>query len=236
MLWSSADADVSPLSGFAALAHPLELPERNEKELSAVVDGVSRWLKFHSGWLLILDNIDAVEDLNLIRRLVPSGAGGYVLITTRLRSTVRVAKLLELEKMEPQEGALFLLRRGGLIPREALLDAAPEAERLLAARISNEVDGLPLALDQAGAFIEETPSTPAEYLSFYQTEGGRLRKLRGEVAGEHPSVTVHFSWRSPGSVRRIRRQPTCCGLVPFWPHALFQKKSSRKTERNWESD
>jgi hypothetical protein len=50
-----------------------------------------------------------------------------------------------------------------------------------------------LALDQAGAFIEETPSTLAEYLTFYRTEGARLRKLRGEIASEHASVTVTFS-------------------------------------------
>ena len=194
VLWSSADRDTSLLSGFAALANTLDLPERNEKELSAVAGGVSRWLESHSRWLLILDNIDTVEDWNMIRRLIPSGSAGHLLITTRLHSTGGIAKLVELPKMSPQDGALFLLRRAGLIPHEAPLEAAPMADRTAAMQISNEVDGLALALDQAGAFIEETPSTPAEYLELYRTEGARLRQFRGEMAAEHPSsVTVTFS-------------------------------------------
>jgi tetratricopeptide (TPR) repeat protein len=63
----------------------------------------------------------------------------------------------------------------------------------LAEEISIELGEVPLALDQAGAFIEEVPSTLAEYLRLYRTEGVRLRKRRGEVATEHDSVTVTFS-------------------------------------------
>src|SRR5262249_51480882 len=150
-------------------------------------------LKSHSGWLLILDNIDTVEDLNIVRQLVPYGSLGHLLITTRVHGTGRIAKVVELNQMEAHEGALFLLRRARLIAPEATLEAASGTDRLAAIQISNEVDGLPLALDQAAAFIEEMPSTPAEYLNLYQTEGARLRTLRGAFAAEHPSVTVTFS-------------------------------------------
>jgi len=193
VLWSGADVNAPLVSGFAALAHVLEIPGRNEKELSAVARGVRRWLELNSGWLLILDNIDTVEDLLMVRQLVPLSGAGHLLLTTRLHATGGLAKLVELDKMEPEEGALFLLRRAGIIARDAPLDAAADADRTIAERISREVAGLPLALDQAGAFIEETPSTPAEYLRLYQTEGARLRRLRGEMAAGHASVTVTFS-------------------------------------------
>jgi tetratricopeptide (TPR) repeat protein len=193
VLWGSADVAGSLLSGFAALANTLDLPEKDEKELSAVAGGVTGWLESHSGWLLILDNIDTVEDLNIVRRLVPSGSGGHLLITTRLFGTGQIAQVVELEKMEPEEGALFLLRRAKILALDTPLEAASEGDRTLAAQFSREVDGLPLALDQAAAFIEETPSTPAEYLNLYRTEGTRLRKQRGDVGTEHPSVTVTFS-------------------------------------------
>src|SRR5439155_9377292 len=84
-------------------------------------------------------------------------------------------------------------RRANVIDNNAALTAAQESDRKRAEQIANEVGGLPLALDQAGAFIEETPSTLDEYLRFYQTEGARLRKQRGEVATDHASVTVTFS-------------------------------------------
>ncbi len=82
VLWAGADDN-----GFATLANVLDLPEKSEKELSAVAAGVTRWLESHSGWLLILDNIDTVEDLNSAYKLVPSGSNGHLFITTRLNST-----------------------------------------------------------------------------------------------------------------------------------------------------
>ena len=103
-----------------------------------------------------------------------------------------LAQRVEIEEMEPEEGALFLLRRAGIIARDAPLDAASEGDRQLAEQISEELGGLALALDQAGAFIEEAPSSLAEYLEFYRSEGSKLLAERGGL-GDHPSVSVTFS-------------------------------------------
>ena len=221
VLWSSAESEADRLSGFAALANILDLPERDEKELSAVAAGVTRWFESQSGWLLLIDNIDTVEDWKTVRRLVPSGAPGHLLFTARLQSTGGFAKVVELDKMPPQDGALFLLRRAGRISYEATLEAAPEVDRIAAESISNEVGGLPLALDQAGAFIDETPSTPSEYLQFYRTEGTRLRNLRGEMAADHPSVTVTFSLafsrlaaKNPAAADLLRALSSGTGSIP----------------------
>src|SRR5262249_52899815 len=73
------------------------------------------------------------------------------------------------------------------------LDSAPEGLRKQAESLSSQVEGLPLALDQAAAFIEEKPSTLAEYQSLYQTECAELLKRRGRLAEDHPSVAVTFS-------------------------------------------
>jgi tetratricopeptide (TPR) repeat protein len=185
VLWSVADSRDALISGFAAFAKVLDLPEKDEKDLSVMATAVRGWLESNSGWLLILDNVDTIEDLLLVRQFAPVAAGGHVLITTRLQATGGIAELVELEEMTPEEGASFLLRR-------AKIDAK-DATRKLARQISTEVDGLPLALDQAGAFIEETPSTLAEYLALYRAEGAALRARRGKLAPEHASVTITFS-------------------------------------------
>ena len=189
VLWSGADSREALLSGFAALAKLLNLPQKDEQDFSIVVAAVRRWLESNSGWLLVLDN---VEDFTLVREFVPVAAEGHVLITTRLRATGEFAEPIELEKMELQEAALFLLRRAKVIPKDKSLEAAGETDGALARQISAEMDGLPLALDQAGAFIEETPSTLSEYLALYSAEGAALRARRGK-APSHPSVTITFS-------------------------------------------
>ena len=190
VLWSGADSRDALVSGFAAFANLLNLPQKDEQDLSVVVAAVRRWLESNSGWLLVLDN---VEDLAQVPQFAPVGAEGYVLITTRLRATGEFAEPVELRKMGPEEGALLLLRRAKVILKDKSLEAAREVDRALARQISTEVDGLPLALDQAGAFIEETPSTLAEYLALYRAEGAALRARRGNLAPGHPSVTITFS-------------------------------------------
>ena len=61
-----------------------------------------------------------------------------------------------------------------------------EAEQSVALQISQELGGLPLALDQAGAFIEETPSSLTEYLSLYRSERGKLLAERGSLVRRSP--------------------------------------------------
>ena len=190
VLWTGADSHNALLSGFAAFANLLNLPQKDEPDLSAVAVAVRRWLESNSGWLLVLDN---VEDLAVVPQFVPVDGRGHLLITTRLRATGEYAEPVELKKMEPDEGALFLLRRAKVIPKDKYLEAAGEVDRALARQISTEMDGLPLALDQAGAFIEEVPSTLAEYLALYRAEGAALRARRGKLAPSHPSVTITFS-------------------------------------------
>ena len=190
VLWSGAESVDALVSGFASAARLLELPQSDEGDLGVVVQAAKHWLESNRGWLLILDN---VEDLKLPADFIPSGSAGHLLLTTRLHATGNIAQRVELTKMEPREGSLFLLRRAKVIAGDAALEAAGEADRALAAEICEEVSGLPLALDQAGAFIEETPSSLAEYLELYRAEGAKLRAERGELARDHPSVSVTYS-------------------------------------------
>ena len=67
----------------------------------------------------------------------------------------RIAQHIELT-MPPEIGALFLLRRASILASYASLNDATEEDRELALEISRSMNGLPLALEQAGAYIEET--------------------------------------------------------------------------------
>jgi hypothetical protein len=178
VLWVKAEERSTLLSDFAALARALALQSANAKEQEVAVAEVRQWLNTHTGWLLILDNAD---DLDLAKEFLPNDGQGRVLLTTRAHAMRGLAERIDVDAMEPEEGADLLLRRSG------------QTDRTLAMKISEELGGLPLALDQAGAFIEETPSSLKEYLELYRSEKLKFLGERGESMGDHPSVTVTFS-------------------------------------------
>lgn len=189
VLWAKAESEDSLKADLTAIAAVLDLPEKNETDRDKVVSAVKRWLEEHTGWLLILDNAD---DLRLVSDLLRREWGGHLLLTSRAHGSGRVNQV-ELTMMTPEEGTVFLLRRAKLIALDDALTTATESDRELAAKITREAGGLPLALDQAGAFIEEKPSSLAEYLELYQKEGAKLRAERGGVTPDHDPVTITFS-------------------------------------------
>src|SRR6266446_6337421 len=67
------------------------------------------------------------------------------------------------------------------------------ADRTSAATIVQEMDGLPLALDQAGAFIEETQCSVSDYLQRYRQRQAVLLKRRGGSGKDHPEP-VATTW------------------------------------------
>src|SRR5713101_3985381 len=86
----------------------VKLPEKDEQDQNRVLEAFNRWLRKNDDWLLILDNAD---DLVMVNDFLPSLGQGHILLTTREQVTGVIAQRIEIEKMEPKEGALFLLRR-----------------------------------------------------------------------------------------------------------------------------
>ena len=181
ILWCRAETRNLLLTDLVALAQVLDLQEKDEQEQERVVQAVRRWLQNSTSWLLILDN---VEDLSLVEDALPSEYSGHVLLTTRAQSTGTFAQRIDLEQMEQEEGALFLLRRAKLIRTDAPLEAVTAAEQ--AKEIARLLDGLPLALDQAGAYIEETGCSLADYLERYRVRRAVLLNQRGRTSTDHP--------------------------------------------------
>jgi tetratricopeptide (TPR) repeat protein/transcriptional regulator with XRE-family HTH domain len=190
VLWVRADTPEVLTSDFAALASTLHLVEQAGHDQHRAIQAVKRWLVTHENWLLILDN---VEDMTLFNTL-PSTQGGYMLLTTRSQMTGPFARSLDLERMTPEEGALLLLRRAKFLGPDAPLEAACQADQDAATTICRLLSGLPLALDQAGAYIEETGCGLSGYMERYQRQRAALLNRRGCVVADHPqSVSTTFS-------------------------------------------
>jgi tetratricopeptide (TPR) repeat protein len=190
VFWTLADTHESLVSGYVAIARLLNLPEKDEQDQTIVVKAVVRWLTTYTDWLLILDNAD---DLTVVRELVPSVFGGRILLTTRALAMGRLARSIEIDTMPQDIGALFLLRRALLIPPDAHLDDATPTDETLAREICEEMGGLPLALDQAGAYIEEVQCSLSDYQQRYRTRRTYLLQRRGGQVADHPDP-VATTW------------------------------------------
>ena len=190
ILWVKAETEVSIISDFVTIAQMLDLQEKQEQEQHRIVEAVKGWFQEHPGWLLIFDNAD---DLAMVREFLPTGSKGHILLTTRAYATGRIAQHIEVEKMEPEEGALFLLHRAMLLEPDAPLEVASSTDQDIAKEIVRVMDGLPLALDQAGAYTEETGCGLQGYLQLYRTQGVHLLQERGEFVTDYPEP-VATTW------------------------------------------
>lgn len=219
VLWCRADTREALVSSYVALAKHLHLPEQDEQDRVLTVQAVIGWLSKHAGWLLILDNVD---DLSLLDAFLPFAFSGHLLLTTRVRATGKLAFSLVVDAMERDTGAVLLLRRARLIGQNASLETAAPADIAIARAISEELGGLPLALDQAGAYIEETCCSLSAYRERYHSHRPALLKRRGGSAYDYPAP-VATTWslsfarvqqRSPAAADLLR----CCALL--YPDAI----------------
>lgn len=190
VFWIKADTRENLLADFLALANLLHLPEQAAQESAIIIAAVKRWFLSHERWLLILDNAD---DLPLVREFLPSAQQGHTLLTTRTQALGGLACSVQVEEMNQEVGARFLLRRAGLLsPDKSSLDIL-SVHYQLARIVVQELGGLPLALDQAGAYMEETSSSLQEYLDVYRSHRFALLQRRGGLTSDHPEP-VATTW------------------------------------------
>ena len=186
IFWVNAAAHDTISADFATIALLLGLSTQQEQDI--VVRSVKQWLSVQAGWLLILDNVD---NLDMVADFLPAHSNGDVLLTTRLQALGTIAQSIEVEKMEMDEGITLLLRRAKVIPPVATFEQATEESKNQADLIFSELDGLPLALDQAGAYIEETHCGLAQYLNLYGTNRKELLLRRGKSPINHPQPVAN---------------------------------------------
>lgn len=191
VLWMRADTSEALASSSVLLAELLDLPERHEQEQQRTTAAVVRWLMQHPGWLLILDNL---EEVALLQPLLPVVHAGSLLLTTRLHAFGALAQPLELPPLSMEEATFLLLQRARLIETPETLDSLAPDVLADAHHIAESLGGLPLAVDQAGAYIEEMGCSIADYRQRYQEQRALMLRRRGSVPehlGDHPlSVTA----------------------------------------------
>ena len=188
--WFSGEDDTKFESSVNDLAIRLETKSDSfVHTLSATLALISR---NENKWLLILDNMDQLDLSANIVKLVSGPwqqrASGHLLITTRRKPTAVTnairyldeRRCLSLKCFDIDEGKKFLFHRVGIV-HNVEVDTAAE-------KLVQELGGLPLALEQAGAYIKSLPCTVSQYLEAYEEQ--RLRLLNRQKATQ---VSVYES-------------------------------------------
>ena len=181
---------------------------QNEETLSSTLHEMKTWLSLpgNDRWLLIYDNVDNPQIPDNKRQLAydirpyfPEAHQGSILVTTRWR-TLRIGHPIEVTKLSNDEESISLLVRmsGRAIEEGGFLRVMlckPMLTLIKDPSIKNLVerlDGLPLALATAGAYLGLTGISVSKYLEHYEKSWLDLHRTSPSL----PSYdqTIYSTW------------------------------------------
>jgi tetratricopeptide (TPR) repeat protein len=168
--WVTAEHPETLVRDLAALAEHVGLGSSDEP---AAAESARRHLERRGRWLLVLDN--AAEPAS-VREWIPQGHVGWTLITSRHDAWRGVATRERIDPLDVGAAASLLERRSG--------QHDPAGSRALADRLG----GLPLALEQVGAYLDVTGLSLAEYVGLFDDRAHEL--LARGVDPEVPTVAT----------------------------------------------
>ncbi|MGH4023986.1 MAG: FxSxx-COOH system tetratricopeptide repeat protein [Pseudonocardiaceae bacterium] len=189
--WINAEKPALIAEQFAALGTALGLPAAPDP--IATIRAVCNDLRTLQTWLLIFDSAERIEDL---RPVLPGGTG-HVLVTTRRGGFSALGPVLDLNVFDRTEAVQLLRCR------------APHLSLDHTAELAEQLGDLPLALEQAAAFLDQTGLPIATYLDLLRVRAHDLYG-RGQVAGHQDTIATLWSL----SLQRLQeRQPDAVHLL-----------------------
>ncbi|KFY82422.1 hypothetical protein V498_08591 [Pseudogymnoascus sp. VKM F-4517 (FW-2822)] len=118
--------------------------ESNDERIEFTLQMIESW---NRPWLLVFDNYDNPDRFQNLSRYIPPSSHGSILVTSRNSNLSRLGTIVEVPPMSQQEAVSMLYDRVGG-------DKAFPNEEEHATQIVNLLGCLPLAIDQAGAYIQ----------------------------------------------------------------------------------
>ncbi|PMD17725.1 hypothetical protein NA56DRAFT_605582, partial [Hyaloscypha hepaticicola] len=191
IFWVDAATKESTFESFRVIGQDLKLGIYEKSDIdpqepvleNRVILEVLKWFRQASGkeadWLVIIDNAD---DLTWgIESLIPRGAKGSIIITTRnvdFTNLLTNVESLAVGNMEVEEVISLLLKGVDLE-----LENAPTGVLAIARSIAEALDYLPLALDLARAYVADVrrTETAEKALSTYLKD---FQRHQDEILGD----------------------------------------------------
>ena len=197
--WVPSERAEEASAALADLARKMELQvgDNVAEAAEAALEELRRDSTPH--WLLIFDNADDPQQLE---PFLPTGSG-HVLITSRNQAWSHSAEPLEVDVVTRDESVSHLLRH---VPELSIADAESVADAL---------GHLPLAVEQASAWLEQTGMSARAYVDQLTTQSTRILALNQPPDYPMPVVaTWNLSFdrlkdRSPAAVRLLQILAFC---------------------------
>lgn len=175
--WIAAEESATIPDQFTALAWQLGLDPAADPEM--LREQVHGRLRDVPGWLLIFDNADAAEDIRpwLPGGPLPPGIPGHVIVTTRRGGFGVLGHVMELDVIDLPSAVALLRTR------------VPNLEEDPGREIAAELGRLPLALEQAAAYLDRSAMPARDYLDLLRRRAADLY-ARGTVSGRHETIAT----------------------------------------------
>ncbi|MGI3202571.1 hypothetical protein ACRJ4W_37755 [Streptomyces sp. GLT-R25] len=178
--WIEASSATTVTAGLSSLATALN-PVHAALPLDEAAAWAVAWLQGRTGWLVVFDNAEEPADLHpYLGRL----STGQTLVTTRRDLPWRdLGTPLRLDTLAPEASIRVLQEITG---RHADHDAAGLAE------LAEELGHLPLALQQAGAYLRQTHTSATSYLTQLRADPAGV--LAATAPGDPQQRTIAQLW------------------------------------------
>ncbi|KAF2647102.1 HET-domain-containing protein [Lophiostoma macrostomum CBS 122681] len=208
-----------------------------EGDLDRVVSAVKSWLELQGNthWLMVYDNYDnprlsknSDRSTVDIRQYLPESDHGSIIITTR-SARVTQGQRIQVQKLIALEDGLKIL--ANMSGRKGIEnDTGAKA-------LVSKLDGLPLALSTAGAYLEHVTTSFAEYLQLYEASWLKLQRTSPTLSS-YEDRSLYTTWQVTFNL--IRKQNAASAqLLKLW--AYFDKQDvwfgllrhARSTDDEW---
>ncbi|KRV50894.1 hypothetical protein AQ490_13150 [Wenjunlia vitaminophila] len=178
--WITADSPQNLTAGLAALAERLH--GQAGTDTATNVTWALTWLQTHPGWLLVLDNVEDPADLEPY--LGQLDAGRVLITSRRAVGWHRLAHPVAIDVLTLDSATDLLARASG--------HTAP-GHRPALTELATELGCLPLALEQAGAYIARNQISASDYHQLLREYPARIHATPA-VLGQHER-TIARTWR-----------------------------------------
>ncbi|MBL7521295.1 tetratricopeptide repeat protein, partial [Frankia sp. CNm7] len=209
--WIPAERGAQVAASLVELAGRLNLPVSAEADVAvpAVLDAL-RPGQPYANWLLVFDNADEPQT---IAQYLPRNDPGHILVTSRNPKWSSLVRPIEVNVFMREESVELLRRRSSELTAE-------DADQL-----ANALGDLPLAVDQAAAWIVETGMAAGDYLRLLEDKLAELLDTSPPVDGS----PVQAAW-NVSLDRLASAHPAALRLLQVWSF-YAPKQISRKILR-----
>jgi tetratricopeptide (TPR) repeat protein len=190
---------------------------------------VLHWLSgIQEEWLIVFDNADNVPP-DAMAEFFPPGKRGNILITSRNRSMRKLVpseNVIEVNEMEEADAITLLLKA-------SCLDASAEHQQA-AKNIVTLLGCMPLAVDQAGAYIEAGKCDIDKYPILFSSHRQTLMQDATFIGASDYDRTVYGTWdlslkeikkrASGGNSQEAKAAILILGICSFYHHVNISEE------------